>query len=58
MKAGIAHVLLEVRQDLIGDTAGVHNWVDRLTPLFSALNDEPDIHKYQVYQSRTGPYET
>jgi predicted N-formylglutamate amidohydrolase len=51
MKVGIPHVLLEVRQDLIGDDAGVQSWVDRLAPVFAALNAEPGLHKYQVYKS-------
>jgi predicted N-formylglutamate amidohydrolase len=58
MKAGIPHLLLEVRQDLIADDAGVDAWTDRLAPVFDALNAAPELHRYQVYPSRTGPYET
>ena len=58
MKAGIPHLLLEVRQDLIDDEAGVQDWCDRLAPIFTRLNTDPALHKYQVYRSRTGPYET
>ncbi|MDB5524598.1 MAG: N-formylglutamate amidohydrolase protein [Rhizobium sp.] len=57
MKAGIPHLLLEVRQDLIGDEAGVASWCNRLAPVFAALNADPELHKYEVYRSRTGPYE-
>jgi predicted N-formylglutamate amidohydrolase len=57
MKSGIAHLLLEVRQDLIDEQAGVDAWCDRLAPIFAALNADPALHKYQVYRSRTGPYE-
>jgi predicted N-formylglutamate amidohydrolase len=57
MKAGIPHLLLEVRQDLIGDPAGVAAWCDRLAPVFAALNADPALHTYHVYRSRTGPYE-
>jgi predicted N-formylglutamate amidohydrolase len=57
MKAGIPHLLLEVRQDLIGNRAGVDAWCGRLAPMFAALNADPALHKYQVYRSRTGPYE-
>ena len=58
MKAGIPHLLLEVRQDLIDDEAGVQDWCDRLAPVFAGLNADPALHRYQVYRSRTGPYET
>jgi predicted N-formylglutamate amidohydrolase len=57
MKAGIPHLLLEVRQDLIDDRAGVDIWCERLAPLFAALNADPALHRYQLYRSRTGPYE-
>lgn len=37
--AGIAYLGLEVRQDLIGDPAGVARWCDRLAPLIVATGD-------------------
>jgi predicted N-formylglutamate amidohydrolase len=55
--AGIAHLLLEVRQDLIDDAAGVERWCTRLAPAFEALNAMPDMHTYRRYPSRTGPFE-
>jgi len=57
MKVGIPHLLLEVRQDLIGDTPGIESWADRLAPLFAELNEDPALHRYQVHRSRTGPYD-
>jgi len=30
---GFAHVLIEIRQDLIGDAAGARKWADRLVPI-------------------------
>jgi len=56
MVTGIPHTLLEVRQDLIGDAAGISEWVDRLAPIFTAMNDDPALHRYQIFPSRTGPY--
>lgn len=56
MVTGIPHTLLEVRQDLIGDAAGVAEWSDRLAPIFTAMNADPALHWYQVFPSRTGPY--
>ena len=56
MIAGIAHALLEVRQDLIGDEAGMDAWAARLAPIFSSLNGDPTLHEYKVFPSRAGPY--
>jgi predicted N-formylglutamate amidohydrolase len=36
-KRGICHVLIEIRQDLIGTEAGRREWVERLSPLISQL---------------------
>jgi len=57
MKKGIPHALLEVRQDLIADEGGVAEWADHLVPIFERLNADPALHRYEVYPSRTGPYE-
>jgi predicted N-formylglutamate amidohydrolase len=57
MIPGIAHALLEVRQDLIGDEAGIAAWAERLAPIFETMNADPALHQYQVHASRTGPYE-
>lgn len=56
MVRGIAHALLEVRQDLIADSTGIEHWTNRLAPVFNALNDMPDLHEYRIFPSRTGPY--
>ncbi len=56
MIPGIAHALLEVRQDLIGDDAGMDAWAARLAPIFTALNADPTLHQYKIFPSRTGPY--
>lgn len=56
MMTGIPHALLEVRQDLIGDDAGVAAWADRLAPIFDSLNADPALHGYERHASRTGPY--
>ncbi|MBP1848905.1 N-formylglutamate amidohydrolase [Rhizobium halophytocola] len=56
MRRGLAHALLEVRQDEIGDMAGVAAWAARLAPIFAALNDRPDLHEVVMHASRTGPY--
>ena len=57
MMRGIAHALLEVRQDLIADSAGMDAWAARLAPILSAMNADPALHGYRRYISRTGPYD-
>jgi predicted N-formylglutamate amidohydrolase len=57
MVTGIPHVLLEVRQDLIGDDAGISQWAHRLAPIFETMNADPALHAYTVHISRTGSYE-
>ena len=37
---GLSHVLIEVRQELIAEEAGVEAWADRLTPIFLSLLGE------------------
>ena len=58
MRHGVPHLLLEVRQDLIADPAGVEAWCNRLAPVFATLNADPSLHRYEMFQSRTGPYAT
>ena len=52
---GYAHVLIEIRQDLIGDAAGADAWVERLAPILDAIDRRPDIHRVEHFGSRTGP---
>ncbi len=54
-RRGLAHGLLEIRQDLIGDPAGVASWIDRLAPIVSKLNSRADVHAIRHYGSHTGP---
>ncbi len=41
---GLAHALIEVRQDLIRDEAGQQAWGQRLARLMRQLLDRPDLH--------------
>lgn len=52
---GYAHVLIEVRQDLIAEKAGATEWAERLAPMLSAINTLPEIHEIRHFGSRTGP---
>ena len=56
METGLAHALIEVRQDLIGDDSGVAEWDARLGPILANLNARPELHEIRRYPSRTGPY--
>ena len=49
---GISHVLIEVRQDLISDEAGIEEWGSRLAPMFERLNALPRMHEIQHFGSR------
>lgn len=42
---GLAHALLEVRQDLIGDSGGVSAWAARLARLLVPLLADPALHR-------------
>ncbi|WP_280778053.1 N-formylglutamate amidohydrolase [Rhizobium sp. SG_E_25_P2] len=50
---GRPHALLEIRQDEIGAADGISLWSDRLAPIFAALNGEPDLHRTEIFPSRT-----
>lgn len=52
---GYAHVLIEIRQDLIADEKGQAEWAGRLGPALDEINRLPDIHKRQHYGSRAVP---
>ena len=51
---GLAHALIEIRQDLIADESGAAAWAERLAPVLDDLNARPDLHVRQMYGSRTG----
>lgn len=52
---GYAHLLIEIRQDLIADERGVAEWADRLAPILAGINARPEIHVARQFGSRTGP---
>jgi predicted N-formylglutamate amidohydrolase len=49
---GIAHLLIEVRQDLVSDDAGIEAWTLRLAPLLARLNALPGMHEIELFGSR------
>jgi predicted N-formylglutamate amidohydrolase len=52
---GIAHLLIEVRQDLISDEEGIEEWLRRLVPMLAKLNALPGMHVIQHFGSRAMP---
>jgi predicted N-formylglutamate amidohydrolase len=55
IRNGYAHVLIEIRQDLIATPEGAAGWAARLAPMVAAINALPQIHAIRQYGSRTGP---
>jgi predicted N-formylglutamate amidohydrolase len=49
---GLAHAVLEIRQDLVGDDAGVAGWVARLARIMKTINADPILHEVRHYGSR------
>jgi predicted N-formylglutamate amidohydrolase len=52
-KRGLAHALIEVRQDLVGDEKGVAEWAARLVPILARLKDDPDLRVARHFGSRS-----
>jgi predicted N-formylglutamate amidohydrolase len=48
---GLAHALLEVRNDLIATPAGVLEWADRLEPILRKILMNPDLYRVRRYGS-------
>jgi len=49
---GLPHILIEIRQDLIADAAGVAEWASRLTPLLQQALAAPGVQEIKHYPSR------
>ncbi len=52
---GYAHLLIELRQDLIATEVGAARWAERLAPILDAVDRRDDIHQVKQFGSRTGP---
>jgi predicted N-formylglutamate amidohydrolase len=44
---GLAHVLIEIRQDLIGHKSGVDEWAGRLARVIEPIMNDPAIHRIE-----------
>lgn len=54
-RRGLAHALLEVRNDLIESPAGVLEWADRLEPILGHILADPRLHEIRHYGSQSEP---
>jgi predicted N-formylglutamate amidohydrolase len=52
---GLAHAIVEVRQDLIAEPAGVDEWVARLAEALGPALADPALRRVENHGSRTGP---
>ncbi len=50
---GLAHGLVEVRQDLIGDSGGIEEWLERLVQTIQKAMMAKDLHKIIHYGSHS-----
>jgi predicted N-formylglutamate amidohydrolase len=48
---GLAHALVEIRQDLIAEDAGVFVWADRLAAVLASLNARGEVHEVRRFGS-------
>jgi predicted N-formylglutamate amidohydrolase len=54
-RRGLAHALIELRQDLIADDDGADAWAARLAAILADLDRRGDVHEILYHRSRTGP---
>lgn len=47
--AGLPHVAVEIRQDLVEDSAGADEWAERLARALDPLLGDPHIHKVEHF---------
>ena len=50
---GLAHALLEIRQDLISMESGIEFWVDRLVAILTEIMSNSDLYKIRKFGSKT-----
>ena len=54
-RRGLPHALVELRQDLIADAAGVADWAARLAAILADLDALPGLRAIRHFGSRSGP---
>lgn len=53
-RRGLAGLLVEIRQDLIGDAGRAIAFADRLSPIIRRVLTRPELRQFAFYRSRTG----
>ncbi len=53
-RRGLAGLLIEIRQDLIGDDERANAYADRLEPILRSALKRPELRQFAFYKSRTG----
>ncbi|MGO9674727.1 MAG: N-formylglutamate amidohydrolase [Methylocella sp.] len=53
-RRGLAGLLIEIRQDLIGDEARAIAYAERLAPIVQSVLERPELRQFAFYKSRTG----
>lgn len=51
---GLAHGLIEIRQDLVSNEEGIKQWVDYYAPIIEKLNSIAHNHEKKWFGTRTG----
>lgn len=54
-RRGLAHAIVEIRQDLIAEAEEAASWADRLVPILREAMARPDLAEPRLHGSRTGP---
>lgn len=48
---GLAHALVEIRQDLISDQTGANAWAERLAHVLTNIIGRPELHEIRSFQT-------
>ena len=54
-RRGLAHAIVEIRQDLIAEAEEAASWADRLVPILREAMARSDLAEPRLHGSRTGP---
>jgi predicted N-formylglutamate amidohydrolase len=52
---GLPHMLIEIRQDLVADSAGEAAWAERLARILRPILADPELHTVKHFGSRAHP---
>jgi predicted N-formylglutamate amidohydrolase len=52
---GLPHMLVEIRQDFVADSAGEAAWAERLARILRPILADPELHTVKHFGSRAHP---